>query len=202
MDKRGLSQIISTIIIILIVIIAVLVVWGVVANIIKTQNQNINYRLLCSDISLELVDSGIACAIGHSEGPVVVKVRRAADGVGDINMKIVAEEVSNDTAAPTALGTKVVTNVGEGVIGDGTAGTSDYRNKTIDIIVAPMVGPKKDYLCNTNAKMTIDCVEYIPQCSDGIDNDNDGKIDLTDPECASAADNSERKVGEQLGLFN
>jgi hypothetical protein len=29
------------------------------------------------------------------------------------------------------------------------------------------------------------------QCSDGIDNDNDGKIDLADPECTGPADNAE-----------
>ena len=29
------------------------------------------------------------------------------------------------------------------------------------------------------------------QCSDGIDNDGDGKIDLADPGCANASDNNE-----------
>lgn len=30
-----------------------------------------------------------------------------------------------------------------------------------------------------------------PQCADGIDNDHDGKIDMDDPDCTSATDNSE-----------
>lgn len=35
----------------------------------------------------------------------------------------------------------------------------------------------------------------VPQCSDGIDNDADGKIDLVDPGCSSAQDNTERSFG-------
>ncbi|MBI2595085.1 MAG: hypothetical protein HYW38_02415 [Candidatus Colwellbacteria bacterium] len=31
----------------------------------------------------------------------------------------------------------------------------------------------------------------LPQCSDGIDNDNDGLIDLSDPGCSSPSDNNE-----------
>ncbi|VVB77927.1 Putative metal-binding motif protein [uncultured archaeon] len=36
------------------------------------------------------------------------------------------------------------------------------------------------------------CVNKLPQCSDGIDNDNDGKIDYpNDPDCATPNDNNE-----------
>lgn len=35
----------------------------------------------------------------------------------------------------------------------------------------------------------------VPQCSDGIDNDADGKIDLVDPGCSSPQDNTERSFG-------
>jgi Ca2+-binding RTX toxin-like protein len=37
----------------------------------------------------------------------------------------------------------------------------------------------------------------VPQCSDGTDNDHDGRVDLADPGCASASDNDERNASSQ-----
>ena len=35
------------------------------------------------------------------------------------------------------------------------------------------------------------CVEMKPQCSDGADNDSDGKVDMADPGCSSSSDTDE-----------
>jgi hypothetical protein len=39
---------------------------------------------------------------------------------------------------------------------------------------------------------TTGCAPTVPQCSDGIDNDNDTFIDLDDPQCDDALDDNER----------
>jgi hypothetical protein len=39
---------------------------------------------------------------------------------------------------------------------------------------------------------SLTCVNKLPQCSDGIDNDKDGKIDMKDPGCQNPNDNDER----------
>ena len=38
------------------------------------------------------------------------------------------------------------------------------------------------------------------QCDDGIDNDNDGKIDSADPHCSGPTDNREAKPKKRCGL--
>lgn len=43
----------------------------------------------------------------------------------------------------------------------------------------------------TNAQGQILCGSKVWACGDGIDNDNDGKIDLDDPECISPCDDTE-----------
>jgi hypothetical protein len=40
----------------------------------------------------------------------------------------------------------------------------------------------------------------LPQCSDGVDNDGDGKIDMADPGCSSPTDNDETNVVPQPPL--
>lgn len=51
------------------------------------------------------------------------------------------------------------------------------------------------WTCSYGGTVT-SCNAPLPQCSDGIDNDGDGKTDFTggspDPDCTSAADNNER----------
>lgn len=43
----------------------------------------------------------------------------------------------------------------------------------------------------------ITCKDRLPACSDGWDNDRDGLVDLRDPDCRSALDNSERPKDPQ-----
>ncbi|PIR88206.1 MAG: hypothetical protein COU10_00395 [Candidatus Harrisonbacteria bacterium CG10_big_fil_rev_8_21_14_0_10_45_28] len=47
---------------------------------------------------------------------------------------------------------------------------------------------------NTGYNTATGQVAYNPACSDGIDNDGDGKVDMNDPGCTSASDNSEYNV--------
>lgn len=53
-----------------------------------------------------------------------------------------------------------------------------------------------DFVCSTTPTGIAGGV--TAQCSDSIDNDNDGLIDLADPECTSVNVNSEMGVGEQV----
>jgi len=49
----------------------------------------------------------------------------------------------------------------------------------------------------------VTCADEVPECSDGIDNDNDGLIDLDDPDCTSELDNSESFiVTSECALLN
>ncbi|MBE7453888.1 MAG: hypothetical protein HS111_34975 [Kofleriaceae bacterium] len=43
-----------------------------------------------------------------------------------------------------------------------------------------------------------ECITGVSQCTDGIDNDGDGLIDLADPECTSACDDDESSFGTGL----
>jgi len=75
-NKRGLSTIVSTLIIILLVLVAVGIVWGVTSNILKKGADDISLNQFFIDLELER-------AYLDAEGNVIVNVKRNA-GEGDM----------------------------------------------------------------------------------------------------------------------
>lgn len=87
------------------------------------------------------------------------------------------------------------------VASDGAEGNSDSINLCISSdghYVAFDSGASNLVTGDTNGLGVSDVfvapVPLPPQCSDDIDNDGDGKIDLADPGCSSAQDNSEFNI--------
>jgi PKD repeat protein len=48
-----------------------------------------------------------------------------------------------------------------------------------------------DGTCSDQETVTIEVLPETPECSDGVDNDGDGKVDLQDPGCSDGNDNNE-----------
>jgi hypothetical protein len=59
----------------------------------------------------------------------------------------------------------------------------DVRGRGIDPVDPPTAAG--DVVKDRNVVLTPDTVELTPRpaCSDGVDNDNDGRVDLDDPDC-------------------
>ena len=72
-DKRGLSTIVTTLIIILLVFIAIGIVWVVIQDVIQGGTDTIEYQAQCLEVNLEVtsavcVDNASECAISISRG--------------------------------------------------------------------------------------------------------------------------------------
>jgi hypothetical protein len=139
---------------------------------ISGQNFSPNIQVLFGDP----VNGSSASIVSHTSTSIVVRVptppstfvfsTQACDGNGD--------GIPNGTQPiPTPI-TVTVRNL------DGTGCSATLTNAyTLNPTSAPCTG-------DTSVPPPV-----TTQCSDGIDNDLDGFIDLLDPQCANAADNSE-----------
>lgn len=181
-NKRGLSDIITTIIIILIVVICILLVWNIARKIIQDNLDKAEVKLKCTQVNLNFDKENVFCRIGHPDGPVKATIVRGADNLGELKMKVILEGVSNTGPAPDSLSRTIMKNLGAG-------GARPITSLDIDSDIAISVTPiipgtaTKDSLCGTTLQLIVPCIAYIPQCYDNIDNDNDGKIDLYDFGC-------------------
>lgn len=97
MDKRGLSTVVTTVIMVLLVIVAVGIVWVVIKNVITDSSEQIDTGNLL--INLEIT------SVADGSGQVLVTVRRGT-GAGDLtDVAIIASDGSNSYVAikPTTL---------------------------------------------------------------------------------------------------
>ncbi len=122
MNRRGVSQIVSTILIILLVLVAIGIVWVVVERIVRSGGGIIEEKAGCIGVSLSLVD--VECV---SDGDHVnVTVSRGGDSANG-NILILTstnstEQSSNASATLNPLGSVKVK------IGTGAPGTSIVIN--------------------------------------------------------------------------
>lgn len=90
-SKKGMSAIITTVILVALAMVAVLIVWGVVSNILTDSEEDINSQAACinSNLNIESVSQS------GSNVDVIVKRTRGDDTIGGV--KIVAY-LNDDTA--------------------------------------------------------------------------------------------------------
>jgi hypothetical protein len=140
MDKKGVSQIITTILIILLVLAAIVIVWQVIERFIERGGAAIEERTQCFDVSLDFVEGTVSC---DSSGVASGTVSRGADSSGVISMKIITgNTASSVTTAPVSLGTLTFSQ------GGGATGS-------VTVKVAPVVGT--DVVCDPTDEVTVTC---------------------------------------------
>lgn len=150
MNKKGVSDVIATILIILLVLASVIIVWQVVNNVVKGGATTVSERSKCIDVSLELVGGTVVC--NSTTNLSTGSVSRGADNVGGINMKlIIGTNVTNaiPTEIPDSLASKTFSK--PCVIGECTSG------KKLIVKVAPVVGDNKDVVCDPSDQVTVTC---------------------------------------------
>ena len=147
--NKGLSQIITTIIMILIAIVAVFVVWGVVSNILKGGQNQANLNIRCSNINLE-IDKETAKCNATETNALTAKVNRGSDEEGNIQLKLIAGESVVTQDAPQSPASKIYTWNGAGGFIDGS---------TVDLSVAAVITQDngKAYTCQASNKITATC---------------------------------------------
>jgi len=69
-DKKGLSTVVTTLILVLLVIVAIVIVWGVIQNLIFTKVEEVSFGQKCLDghirVSASCTQTGTSPALSHS----------------------------------------------------------------------------------------------------------------------------------------
>lgn len=102
MEKRGISQIITTILIILLVLAAIIIVWQAVKGTVETGTGGIGEKVACMEIGLEIASAYVATDKGE-----IIVTRKAGgkdDAVSDIKFLSGGATVSY-TTGDGSLGT-------------------------------------------------------------------------------------------------
>ena len=85
MNKKGLSTIVTVLIIILLTLVAIGIIWGVVDNLLSKSKSSVESSTKCLDVDMK------ATAVTHAAGTGIynVTIKRAATGEGMFRAKVV-----------------------------------------------------------------------------------------------------------------
>jgi len=104
-SKKGLSTIVTTLIIILLVLVAIGIVWMVVRGTIESGAGQVDVRAKCLQLDLEITSqTGTGCTLTGT-GNCVVNVKRNVGGEDFTGVKIVASSSSASGVASDVAGT-------------------------------------------------------------------------------------------------
>jgi flagellin-like protein len=120
-NKKGLSAIVTTLIIILLVLVAVGIIWGVVNNLLGKSSGTIETSTRCLDVDLRATK----VVQGSASTTYNVTLLRSPSGDGEVGAKLRFSDKEGNTAPVVDFGTmlgpfdKVTEEVDTGLLGDG-----------------------------------------------------------------------------------
>ena len=114
MNKKGISEVVTAILIILLVLGAVVIVWQVVRGTVESGASQVTSKAVCIGIDLSLQD--VKCT---SAGVVTGIVKRGADNALGIKMKVIlGASAGSAITAPAALASVELTDLSGASTGD------------------------------------------------------------------------------------
>jgi len=142
-DKKGLSQIVTTVIIILLVIVAIALIWGVVSKLLSNKGTQITNQGKCIDINLQATK-----IVPTESGNYTVTVQRKMGGDGTVaTAKLIFYNSSVSSNISSSFGT--FTNPGDVV----TKTVSGVANATkVDVNSYILDDSGKSLFCGTTTK--------------------------------------------------
>jgi len=149
-NKKGLSMIVSTLIIILLVLVAVGIIWVVARNVIQGGSEQIEISAKCLEVSISA--TGVNCVQGETSDNCTVTLTRAAGGeaIGGVKLAFV-----------NAAGTANYVSTYSGDIGALETVTTDYIetvavNETSKVEVTPFFldSSNNEQLCSLSTEYT------------------------------------------------
>ena len=94
-NKKGLSQIVTTVIIILLVIIAIGLIWTVVNNLLVNSSNKITNSQACLSVNIQASKvSHVASGTGEN---YTITLKRSLDGDGSATAKVIIYNATNNT---------------------------------------------------------------------------------------------------------
>lgn len=115
-DKKGLSTVVTTLIIILLVLVAIGIVWVVVRGLISTTEGQINIQQKCIGVTLDITSA--SCTGTDNVPPCDILVRKLGTATPDgmqVTIYTLAGSINNKNVSVGELNT----NVNLGATGDG-----------------------------------------------------------------------------------
>jgi len=143
MNKRGVSQVITTILLIALVIIAVAVIGGIIMTFLGSGDLD---KKDCISARFEIADDNVVC---YRDGTVKLTVERGSDNLDQIGLRFISGSNSADLGnadMPIPQGKKEITT--------GAIGTIDVLN-TVRMI--PLVGKNTDVACEVLEEIDVVC---------------------------------------------
>lgn len=198
-NHRGLSAIVTTLIIILLAIVAVGAVWVVISNVISEGSGDINLERFTLDIAIKsaYVDgSDIGVKIRRSAGKGEIKGLNFVFSDGSDSIVIRRDIVLKELEERTFIfnSTEIAGIVAGDTVSIAPIFDSSGSEKTGEVTdtekISSIVPPGGGGGSGGNGG------GGTPECSDGSDNDGDGSIDLADAGCIDADDTDETNCGD------
>ena len=186
MNKRGVSSIIITVLLVIVTLATISILWFVVSSFLESSTKNISFAE--NLIGLDIIEQ--SAIYYEADDSISFRVNRDSYSGNLSGLRVVVEGQDGNSKAYDllvyldSLETKTFYFSLDGLV-----------SNPVKISVLPMfskdgktsIGSVKD-----SENLIISSSEpNIPQCSDGLDNDNDGSTDLADPGCSDANDNDE-----------
>jgi hypothetical protein len=141
MSKKGVSDVIATVLIILLVLAAIIIVWQAVKGTVTSTTETVAAKAKCIGVTL----NPVSYSCSNSTGVVTTSVSRGSDDAGAIQMKVVVDNTAEaETAAPSALGTLTA----------GTITTSATGKASITLKVAAIIDGNT---CDPSDPITVTC---------------------------------------------
>jgi len=142
-NKKGLSTIVTTLILILLVLVAVGVIWIVVKNIIDTGSEDVDVGAKC--LSVDVKATAVACT--GTTCAVTLSRKAGGDDIGGV--KLVFGNASSGTASttPTDISGNIAPLITVTQTGVDTAGVADSDFVGVTVYFADSSGNEK--LCST-----------------------------------------------------
>ena len=198
--KRGLSDIVSTVLIILLALAAVAIVWGFISLALRQSGASISNNDLClsadiTPVKCEYTYDGTGYTLTniilkHSGGEDVKSMKAVLTlGEGADETTEIEDAVSIGLLSTHNFATQldaVITN----------DGYSDLKPTGLEAGASITTEDGKEFTCpQVSSKIACTPVGSAPPaallCDNGIDDDADGETDLLDYGCTSTSDNSE-----------
>jgi len=145
-DKKGLSQIVTTVIIILLVIVAIALIWGVVSKLLSDKGTQITNQGKCIDINLQATKIVPVTVNGTTNYTVTVQRKMGGDGTV-ATAKLIFYNSSASSNISSSFGT--FTNPGD-VLTKTVSGVANATKVDVNSYILDDSG--KSLFCGTTTK--------------------------------------------------
>jgi flagellin-like protein len=195
--RRGLSSLVTTVLVVLVALVAVAIVWGFVKPIFDDSGLRVHMNTLCLDSEVVSMKCEYEIQDTSFNMKNVIVKHAKGDGVREVKAILTFDDGTMEMKSAVAPGLLGTYNFDDDF--------SVVSKRPVSLEVVAVIGNDSTsgelFTCSQVSK--IECVGVGEgswsggtECSDGLDNDGDYAIDLADSGCSDLEDNVEANCGD------